>query len=157
MLFRSLLSRDIWPQVMPLPSQPRLRSPPARRAAPHLPQLPLGMGLERLFPRYLSHGSLDQPLLLLSLRSPRRVSLLLGRGNCALTVLQMLLILCQFPTKGSRLLLLAKPTPITLACLCLLLTLRPPWTLRLTLGMTSLLTCTHMTSVFPFHGVVADF
>ena len=132
-----LLSRNTRLQVLQLPSQHRLRSPPAPRVVPHFPQLLLGMGLKRLSPRYLSRESLEQPLQLLNLRNPRRVSLLLGRGNYAQTALLMLLTLCQLPTKGSQPLLLVKLTPIVLACLCLLLTLRPPWTLRLTLGMTS--------------------
>ena len=150
-----LLNRAMWHLALPLPSQPHLRSPPAQRAAPHLLQPPLG--IEQLFPRYPSHGSLVQLLQLLSLRSPRRVSSLLGRGSCALTALQIPLMLCQFHINESRPLLLKRLTPIILACPCLLLTLRPLWTLRPILGMTSVLACTHMTSVFAFHRISADF
>ena len=136
LLRRLLLSnRAMWHLALPLPSQPPLRSPTAPRSAPHLLQLPLG--IEQLFPRYPSHRSLVQLPHLLSLKSPRRVSSLLGRGSCALTARQTLLTLCRLPTSESRPLLPARPTRTTLACLCLLPILRPPWTLRLTVGMTT--------------------
>ena len=135
-----LLSRNAQHRVLQQPSRPRLRSPQAQRVALHLPRLPLETGLERLSPRYLSHESLDQAAPLLNFKNLRRALLLLGRGSCVLMVLQTLQIHCQLPTKGSRPLLLKKLTPITLACLCLLMTLRPPWTLRPMLGMTSAFT-----------------
>ena len=147
------LSRNTRPRVLPQPSRPHLRSPQAQRVALLLPRLLQEMGLEQLSPRYPSLESLDQLAPLLNFKNLRRASSLPGRGSCALTALQRLLILCWFLTKGNRLLLLRRLTPTTRACQCHLLTLRPLWTLRPTLGMTSALSCTYMTSAFPFHEI----